>query len=399
MLGRLQSATSVALIWLVAAGWLIAVGSPPAAAGDAKKLEDAVAGSGKSMLETGRRIASDLTLTMVGDQDPGPISDISAFVDRASGRTLRVLPVLGSGGIRNLSDLMFLRGIDAAIVLGSSLDELKRRDTQLFDLAAGRLRYLARLYNAELHVIARRDRIATLADLAGKKVNFISPDGSADVVGRHVLAALGVEVKPAYVDLARSLEEVEAGNIAATFVFAGKPVDELTRLPAGTPLYLVPVDGGLDRVDSSYLPALIQHADYPNLVADDGEAVVTLAGPLLLATYDWPDQPQRGQRIRRFLDGFAAGFTAAGGDGRHPKWHDVNLAADMPGWRRDKTAAAWLADLAAGRLPSIGVESTGEPELPKNNDAPAQPPQPGDSGSAVALDGIDTAGGLGFVAE
>jgi len=41
---------------------------------------------------------------------------------------------------------------------------------------------------------------------------------------------------------------------------------------------------------------------------------------------------------------------------RHPKWHDVNLAATLPGWPRFEAAQEWLDShlQAAPRSPAAG---------------------------------------------
>jgi hypothetical protein len=84
---------------------------------------------------------------------------------------LRVLPVLGVGGLQNLNDVLFLKGIDMGVVDEDNARLLKKRDPQLYANIEQRVQYITKLYNSEFHVVARNE-IKTYDDLRGKKVNF-----------------------------------------------------------------------------------------------------------------------------------------------------------------------------------------------------------------------------------
>lgn len=43
-----------------------------------------------------------------------------------------------------------------------------------------------------------------------------------------------------------------------------------------------------------------------------------------------------------FVDAFFTGFRTLTEPGHHPKWREVNLAAEVPGWQRFPPAAEWL---------------------------------------------------------
>src|ERR1700751_607728 len=116
----------------------------------------AVVNRGVVELQTGRaagisvRIAEDLT-NLIDD-----------------GATRRVLPVIGRGGLQNITDLKLLRGIDMAILQADVLDYARRQD--YFPGLEGWITYIAKLYNEEFHLLARRD-IKTVAELANQQVN------------------------------------------------------------------------------------------------------------------------------------------------------------------------------------------------------------------------------------
>ena len=74
-------------------------------------------------------------------------------------------------GLAEPEDVLFLKGIDMGIVDQDNLGLLKKKDPKLYADIEQRVQYITKLYNAELHVVARND-IKSLADLKGKRVNF-----------------------------------------------------------------------------------------------------------------------------------------------------------------------------------------------------------------------------------
>ena len=63
------------------------------------------------------------------------------------------------------------------------------------------------------------------------------------------------------------------------------------------------------------------------------------------------------QLVKSLLQTFVAGIDEFLQPGRHPKWKEVNLAADVPGWERVKPAQDWLDRAAAAGKPSDQVRS------------------------------------------
>src|SRR5262252_2134213 len=93
--------------------------------------------------------------------------DIRNVVNDLRPDGIRVLPVLGVGGLQNLNDVLFLKGIDMGVVEEDNLQILKKRNPQLYADIDQRVQYITKLYNSELHVLARND-IQTYEDLRGK---------------------------------------------------------------------------------------------------------------------------------------------------------------------------------------------------------------------------------------
>src|SRR3954471_24892506 len=110
------------------------------------------------------------TLGVISGGADGPYIRIAAdLANVLDGDNLRVLPIIGRGSLQNLRDIMFLRGGDIGIV---QMDARQGLDVgSLQDAAQQKLRYIARLYNEDLHVLASND-IRDIRQLQGRKVNI-----------------------------------------------------------------------------------------------------------------------------------------------------------------------------------------------------------------------------------
>src|SRR6516225_4277328 len=108
------------------------------------------------------------------------------FVDEMAsvlndGDNLRILPIVSYGAASNLDDLLYLRGVDAAVTQ-SDVFEYFRTQRKTPNLER-RIQYVIRLPISELHILARND-VQSLEDLRGKKVNF-GPAGTGASLTRH----------------------------------------------------------------------------------------------------------------------------------------------------------------------------------------------------------------------
>ena len=262
-------------------------------------------------------------------------ADLSAVLD--DGDRLRVLTLLGKGSLQNMADIIYLKGIDIGIVQSDVLAYAKRQ--HVFPGVEQVVQYIAKLYDEEVHVLAGPG-IASLADLAGKTMNVDVRGSGTAMTAAVVFGAL--DIKPNFTndDQAAALEKLKRGEIAALVYVAGKPARLFGGLDPASGLHLlkVPLD---DALLETYLPARFTDADYPGLVPS-GEAVDTIAVGSVMAVFAWPMGSERYLKVARFVDAFFGNFSAFQQKPRHPKWRDVNLAAQAPGWTRFPAAQAWL---------------------------------------------------------
>jgi hypothetical protein len=62
----------------------------------------------------------------------------------------------------------------------------------------------------------------------------------------------------------------------------------------------------------------------------------------VLVVADLRQVPERYRNVANFVDVFFTGFQSLLTPGHHPKWNEINIAAELPGWRRYAPADQWL---------------------------------------------------------
>ncbi len=84
-----------------------------------------------------------------------------------------------------------------------------------------------------------------------------------------------------------------------------------------------------------------EHGDYPGLVPE-GSSVETVAVGAVMAVYSWSPGTERYTRLSKFVDAFFDNLGNLLGPSHHPKWKQVSLTAQVPGWTRFRAAQQWL---------------------------------------------------------
>ena len=256
---------------------------------------------------------------------------------------LRVLPIIGHGSLQGIADVIYLRGIDLSILQSDVLAYVKRNN--IHRNIDDRVRYVTKLYNSELHLIAGPG-VDTIKDLHGRIVSYDVKGRGSFITAQNVFDSLGIV--PLKVNLERdvAIEKIRAGEIAAAFVVTGKPADSMLDVRPGQGLHFVPVPFVSSLADT-YLPSSLSHDDYPNLIAE-GESVETIAVGEVLAVYNWEPDHERYKKLERFVHTLFDNIEMFHEPIRHRKWKDVVLTADLPGWQRFQPAQEWLDAKALG---------------------------------------------------
>ncbi|TDH60990.1 C4-dicarboxylate ABC transporter substrate-binding protein [Dankookia rubra] len=263
-------------------------------------------------------------------------TEIARVVDESD--ALHVLPVVTRGPTQNVEALLYLRGIDAAIINADALEQFRT----LVPNIDQRISYILNLFPSELHIFVRPD-IKSLADLSGKKVNFNTPGTSAAYSGPLIFDRLKLEVEKIFIPHPAALEQMRRGegDISAVVFITSKPVDAFLRGRWEPGFKFLPVDIGEADFLNHYLPSTLTSKDYPQLIAE-GQDVPTISVPTILAVYNWPPGSDRYARLNRLVDHLFSRIDRFHAPGFHPAWRDVNLAAQVPGLRRFAPAQEWI---------------------------------------------------------
>jgi TRAP-type uncharacterized transport system substrate-binding protein len=349
---RVPTATARNLFLCLSSFALFLVSTPSLRPALAESQKPPVAQSQKpASYEDKKRQANDIAVSVVVSGISCTCArfteDIRNVVNDLSPDGIRVLPVLGVGGLQNVNDVLFLKSIDMGVVDEDNLRLLKKKDPVLYANIEQRIQYITKLYNSEFHVLAR-DEIKSYDDLRGKKVNFNLKDSQTEVTADTVFDTLNIPVQRSYYDNDEAIKRLISGDISAMIILTGAPQAALAKLKKEDGVHFLALDPeslpqhDLHDLFASYLPAEITHELYPNLVAE-GTTVPTIANRALLVAYAWPENSEKYKKVAKFIDAFFGKIDQFNNSSRHPKWREVNLAAEMPGWTRFKPAADWLA--------------------------------------------------------
>jgi TRAP-type uncharacterized transport system substrate-binding protein len=278
--------------------------------------------------------------------------DIQNVLDEDGTGSLRVLPILGSGGGQNIHDMLFLKGIDMGVTDAAYLGYWKEKNPALYGDIENRINYICKLLNAEFHIIVGKD-IKSYEDLRGKKVSFWKRLSITSLAAENIFKALGIQVQPIYLENATAIEKLRAGEIAAVARMSGAPHGDYRGIKAEEGFHLLPLDPALVAPEkfgalmSTYLPAELTSEQYPQLIPP-GKKIPTVATIIVLAAYNWPERTERYAKMANFVQRFFDNLDKFRQPTRHPKWFDVNPAANVMGWKRFKPAQDWLDQNMAG---------------------------------------------------
>ena len=262
------------------------------------------------------------------------------FVDEMAsalndGDNLRILPVVSYGAASNLDDLLYLRGIDAAVTQSDVFEYFRtQRKTANLD---SRVQYIIRLPIAELHILVRNE-VQSLEDLRGKKVNFGPAGTGASLTGTIIFQRLGINVDQVLIDQPTALQKLQSGQVDAIARVIPKPIDFFAKIPQNSGLHLVSIPFS-KTFEDFYTLGEFTKQDYPSLLQGQ-DRVDTIAVPAVLAVFNFSraKNTERYVKVSRFIEYVFNRWDTFQHPPYHPKWRDINLAATVPGWTRFSVA-------------------------------------------------------------
>jgi TRAP-type uncharacterized transport system substrate-binding protein len=300
--------------------------TPAAAAAAAKRADEAM-----------KERVNAWTVGLAGGLIEGAPLRLAAEIARVVNEEdkLHVFPIVTSGATENVNSLLYLKGVDAAIINTDALEDYKAQ----VPFIERRIVYILNLFPSELHVFVRPE-IRSIEDLRGKKVNFNTQGTAAAYSGPLIFSRLGLDVEKMFIPHQVALEQMKRGEISAVVFITSKPVDAFLKGRWDPGFKFVPVEYDA-KFEDYYLPSSLEAADYPSLVPK-GERIATISVPTILAAYNWPQQSDRYRRVARLVDNLFGRLDRLQSSGFDPKWKDVNLRASVPSLERFRPAQEWL---------------------------------------------------------
>jgi uncharacterized protein len=292
--------------------------------------------------------------------------DIRNVVEAAANSEMRVLPILGRSESQGLLDVIYLKGVDMGIVNQDVMSYWKKKDPLLYSDVNERMVFIAKLFNAELHILAHKD-INSLADLRGRKVNCQQPMSAVSIMCETIFSAIKLPVEITHSEAELGIERLRKGEVAAAARLGGAPIPGLTGVSPEDNLHFVPIGRrSLSTKDfatlrAHYLPARLKHEDYPRIIPA-GEETPTLATSAVLAVYARSPDSERYRELEKFVKLLFDNIDELRKAPHHPRWKDVALGAEVSGWRRFKPAQDWLNAKQKAQPPA--VKRLSEPATP-----------------------------------
>src|SRR4051794_5332800 len=285
------------------------------------------------------------------------VSDFFGALETDKDDSLRVFQVGGKSARQNAMELSFARGIDAAIIQSDVLESL--RSNPPYPGIEGYLRYVAKLYDKEVHVLATTD-IKSVDELKGKKVNFGKKDSDNYATAKMIFGKLGIDVVPTELSPPVALDQVRSGEITALVYVAPKPA-ALFNFGTDEKLHFLSIPGepkghviasaeaAEPVLGAGYTPMTLQPEDYYQLIKPN-ESVHTVAVGSILMVYNFPRTSERYRKVARFVQQILDEHARAG---QTPiRWPDIDMAASVSGWTRFTPAEQWK------KAHNIGHEQT-----------------------------------------
>jgi TRAP transporter TAXI family solute receptor len=263
--------------------------------------------------------------------------DIVRHLSDQAGSQLRILNTISRGSVQNVYDLVHLRLIDIAIVQSDVLKWFAARAPQSDYVQ--KIRFLAPLHTEEIHVLARSDIGTSIFDLRGRRVMIGPRDSGTSLTAELLLDEYINSYTPMNGSASEGLVGLKNGTVDAVFFVGGQPLDFIkTKVTAADNLTLLSIPLKQDLPDV-YFHTSIQAESYPNS-GFRNSLTETIGVKAVLAAYEFDARSSESRcrhnnlivfttELLKAFDRIKAEPTTV----RHPKWNEINLLGDVPGWQ------------------------------------------------------------------
>lgn len=262
------------------------------------------------------------------------IHNIEAEVEPDSG--LRVVPIMGKNHVQSIYDLLYLKGVDFALVRADAIEYVRRNGD--FPSIQNVVRGFTKISDEKIVILAR-DENKTVNDLAGKQVGYGIVGSGEFVTGSIVFDSLGIDTQHLNVDNATAIDKLKSGQLAA-MVYLLRPSDSVqssTDEKARKRIINLKTEDGIrvlelpDSVDlqANYRPMKLTHDDLPGMIADNVE-MASYTVDSILAAYNWRSDSPRYKKVTRFAGAFIDSLDGLKSGPYQPVWRYVELDSETP---------------------------------------------------------------------
>ncbi|MGI4850091.1 MAG: TAXI family TRAP transporter solute-binding subunit [Janthinobacterium lividum] len=292
--------------------------------------------------------------------------DLAKLVAPGADIDLEVLPSKGSAD--NVQLLRNEPGVKFALVQ-SDVYQAMLDQAAAGNAAAGRiirpLRLIMPLYNEEIYFVTRADSPLThIQDIKDKKI-AVGPVGSGTALSATTLYRLMFnepmkEANTTYVSNEEALIKLTTDkSVDVVVIVAGQPAKLFVDMKpeARQFIKLLSFEPGAKesvRAATTYFPATIRAASYPNWIEKD---VPTLTVKAFLVTYDYNLDSTR-KYLASFANSLCSNFDTLQAEG-HPKWKEVKM--ELPqlgrGWSYYPSIEKVLRRCVAARTQTMAAGS------------------------------------------
>jgi uncharacterized protein len=252
----------------------------------------------------------------------------------APGADIKLQVVSTGGSVANASLLVSEPGAKLAIIQAGVMQALVNDANSANATAYKSLRVVLPLFATELHYLVRADsEMNYLHDIKNAKINVGDVGGASNGTGPATEAVYRMMFGGAIPKNNVSEDSNEAAlvklvidkTVDVVVVASGQPAPLIANMKPGANKFvkLLKFDANHPlgkQVTGAYMPATINAASYPNLLADN---LTTIAVGAYLVTFDYTakDTANTLARFARQLCQSLPTLQALG----HPKWHSVSL--------------------------------------------------------------------------
>ncbi|CAM3170994.1 TAXI family TRAP transporter solute-binding subunit [Paracoccus nototheniae] len=201
--------------------------------------------------------------------------------------------------------------------------------------AVEKLRLIANLYPESIHLVARADAgIASVADLAGKRVSLDEPGSGTLVDAKIILEAFGLteaDITPEYLKPDQAADRMRDGAMDAFFFVGGFPAGAIAELASQQDVTLVPIEGPeIDALFETYSFFATDTLPAGTYEGQEADVATVSVGAQMVTSADQPDDLIYAITQAMYNDSTQALFAAGHAKGAAITLDNATTGAGIP---------------------------------------------------------------------